>query len=474
MQGKLFTLDFLSEGIRRTDAWRGLDKSDIERFKSELIRIFAAFPADATPNEAVTESEIIFKLLAALGWTHYLPQQTTSGKGRRDVPDILLFADETAKQKALKEKQDDRRYLHGLAIVESKRWQRPLDRGEETDRLDPGAPSNQILRYLTRAEIASDKAIQWGMLTNGRHWRLYYQQARSRSEEFIEFDVAALAGQLGLQSDPFSPESGNDSRHYLRVFYLLFRRDVFLPQPGERRSFHRIARDESRLWEARVSEDLGAAVFDRIFPRLVAALAQHDAAAPAPLNAEYLEQVRRAALILLYRLLFVFYAEDRYLLGAGCAIRRLLATHGSREHQEACGRQRYFQHRRLALLRPFAGTSTPAFCFGSTGRIPIGSQSRKPQRRRTGSVVPNMGKSKVVAAAHRKFREGVATSEQLADLVRQSKADCAEGGIHWLPLTHILFVRAEAVYRSCRGRYISTCDRRPAFSLRDRARLSRN
>jgi len=34
-----------------------------------------------------------------------------------------------------------------------------------------------------------------------------------------------------------------------------------------------------------------------------------------------------------------------------------------------------------------------------------------------------MGKSKVVAAAHRKFREGVATSEQLADLVRQSKAD---------------------------------------------------
>lgn len=252
-------------------------------------------------------------MLEALGWKHYLPQQTTSGKGRREVPNNLLFADEEHKQRALKEKKDDRRYRHGLVIVESKRWQRALDRGEETEGLDPGTPSNQILRYLTQAEIASDKAIQWGILTNGRHWRLYYQQARSRSEEFIEFDVAALAGIKGSQADLFSPESTNTA-HYLRVFYLLFRRDAFQPQPRDRRSFHRIARDESRHWEARVSQDLGEAVFARIFPRLVTKLAQYDPDAPAPLDTAYLEDVRRAALILLYRLLFVFYAEDRNLL----------------------------------------------------------------------------------------------------------------------------------------------------------------
>lgn len=313
MQGKLFTLDFLSEGIRQTGTWRELNDTEVEHFSNELSRLFSAFPTEGRPNEAVTENEIIFKILGALGWTYFLSQQTTSGRGRREVPDILLFADESHKQRALKEKKDDRRYRHGLAIVESKRWQRPLDRGEETDRLDPGTPSNQILRYLTQAEIVSDKAIQWGILTNGRYWRLYYQQARSRSEEFIEFDLAPLAGVKGLQADLFSPES-TDTQHYLRVFYLLFRRDAFLPQPDDRRSFHRIARDESRRWEARVSEDLGEAVFERIFPRLVTALARYDSAAPAPLNADYLEEVRRAALILLYRLLFVFYAEDRNLL----------------------------------------------------------------------------------------------------------------------------------------------------------------
>jgi hypothetical protein len=43
-------------------------------------------------------------------------------------------------------------------------------------------------------------------------------------------------------------------------------------------------------------------------------LVQHDPQAPQPLTSDYLETVRRAALTLLYRLLFLFYAEDRNLL----------------------------------------------------------------------------------------------------------------------------------------------------------------
>lgn len=64
------------------------------------------------------------------------------------------------RRQALKEKREDRRYRHGTAIVESKRWMRALDRGDTTDRLDPGTPSNQILRYLSAAEVASDRAIR--------------------------------------------------------------------------------------------------------------------------------------------------------------------------------------------------------------------------------------------------------------------------------------------------------------------------
>jgi ribosomal protein S25 len=67
-------------------------------------------------------------------------------------------------QKALREKKDDKRYPHGIAILESKRWLRALDRGDATDPLDRGTPSNQILRYLSSAEIASNRQIRVGRL----------------------------------------------------------------------------------------------------------------------------------------------------------------------------------------------------------------------------------------------------------------------------------------------------------------------
>ncbi len=119
----------------------------------------------------------------------------------------------------------------------------------------------------------------------------------------------------GVNADLFAPVAA-DEVHYLRAFFLLFRREAFLSQPGDAdgRSFHAIALDAGRLWESKVSADLGQRVFDELFPSLAAAIAKHDAAAPRPYTREYLDDVHRAALILLYRLLFVLYAEDRNLL----------------------------------------------------------------------------------------------------------------------------------------------------------------
>ncbi|HPE71017.1 MAG TPA: hypothetical protein PK018_02435 [Candidatus Competibacter sp.] len=314
MQGKLFTQDFLREGIKETDAWKCLDSNELTRFRKCIGAIFDTFPPDSQANEAVTETEIVFKVLEALGWAS-LPQQTASGKGCQDVPDVLLFADTATKQAALAERKDEQRYRHGAAIVECKRWRRPLDRGDRTDPLDANAPSNQMLRYLSRVEVASERAIQWGLLTNGRYWRLYFQGARSRSEEFLELDVALLAGMKGLQVELFDA-SGQDAEHFLAVFYLLFGRAGFVPQPKdpENRAFLFIALAETRRWEERVSQDLGELVFERLFPRLVTAMAQRDPTASQPPTADDLDAVRREALILLYRLLFVLYAEDRNLL----------------------------------------------------------------------------------------------------------------------------------------------------------------
>lgn len=316
MQGKLFTQDFLERGITETAAWRACPAETVDHFGRTLERLLRSVPATADWNEATTETELIEPVLAALGWGQYLKQQSTSHRGRTDVPDYLLFPDKDSKREAL-ENPEDRRYRYGLTILEAKRWERPLDRAERRDAFDPVTPSNQILRYLSRADVASERRIKWGLLTNGRYWRLYYQDARARAEDFVEFDLLALTATSNAQGDLLNEEHARPE-HFLKVFYLIFRREAFLPQSGDTgaRSFHLVALDESRHWEARVSEDLGQLVFEHIFPRLARALVKSDSGRPAALDAAYLSRVNEETLTLLYRLLFLLYAEDRNLLPA--------------------------------------------------------------------------------------------------------------------------------------------------------------
>ena len=324
MQGQLFTQDFLTRGVLDTPAHQALTDSALAALTDALQRIFKDLDSASTINEAMTEQVVIHKVLAELGWADdFLPQVNADPKGREAVPDCLLFASPEAKAAALLEAKDDRRYRHGLAILEAKRWLRPLDRGDGQDAFDPDAPSSQMLRYLSRVDVASSRAIKWGVLTNGAVWRLYWQDARSRSEEFFEIDLAAALGVKGVQHDidDIAPA------HALRLFHLFFSRSAFLPQSWDDtgRSFHAYALNEARLYEEKVSQDLGARVFEEIFPQLADALARGDLHARThevgygqfkrpQFTPDYLDEVREAALVLLYRLLFLFYAEDRNLL----------------------------------------------------------------------------------------------------------------------------------------------------------------
>ena len=324
MQGQLFTQDFLTRGVTETPPYQALTDSAFAVFRQALPSICSGLDGASTINEAQTEQVIIEKVLAQLGWgDDYLPQVNLSGKRREDVPDVLLFPDNQSKAAALTEAKDDRRYRHGLAILEAKRWLRPLDRGDSTEALDPDAPSSQMLRYLSRADLASDRAVKWGLLTNGAVWRLYWQDARSRAEEFFEIDLAGALKVPGIQHelDEVEPD------HALKLFFLFFHRGAFLPQSWDsaERTFHAYALNEARLYEEKVSQDLGARVFGEVFPQLADALARGDLHALTQtvgygqfkrqqFTREYLDEVRESALVLLYRLLFLFYAEDRNLL----------------------------------------------------------------------------------------------------------------------------------------------------------------
>lgn len=299
ISGSLFTTDYLVEAVTTTSAYLAVDTAGL---RAKLGGIAAKFPQNARTNESQTEDDFIWPVLEALGWSESLRQQNLSAKGRDDVPDGLLFAD--APSKALANRLDDqsKRYDHGLAIVESKRWGRPLDRASGRD--EATAPSTQMLRYLRRIDDLTSGRLRWGVLTNGTKWRLYWAGARSVSEEFLEVDLGRVLA-LDGGGELFASEADRD--HWLRVFAVMFSRESFLKDGADGRSFHERARAAAAFYEERVAASLSRLVFEQVFPSLATAIAH---AAP---QAE-LQDVREASLILLYRLLFLLYAEDRDLL----------------------------------------------------------------------------------------------------------------------------------------------------------------
>ena len=292
MPGQLFTQYFLTDGIKTTPEWQRSESEPgaFSAFRDKAHQSCEALSRAADPNEALTEQRLVRPLLEALGWTDYLPQQGVARN--EDIPDHLLFADAASRDRAAARKASGERYREALVVQESKRFGLPLDVRDSDDSAKPGTPHGQILRYLETARIASDGRLRWGMLTNGRVWRLYDCRTRPRASGYYEADL----------QDLLKPGREDD----LRVFHLLFRRHAFVRRQGATRTFLEAALEEGRRYEEQVARDLSSVVFERVFPRLVEALAEA--------SGEDLANVREAALIFLYRLLFVLYAEDRGLL----------------------------------------------------------------------------------------------------------------------------------------------------------------
>ena len=278
--GQLFAGHFLSEGITGAEEYKKITNDEalefadeVNNFRKALINGEGGLAAER--NEAQTEHKLIYPVLKLLGWDvgNIDPQQRTS---TTDRPDALLRAQKGGAE----------------VILENKKWGVNLDRRKGRE----SAPSTQMLRYLSNAERA-----EWGVLTNGELWRLYFRRANSKSEQFLELDLGRVL------SAPKDDKRRLGVAHWARVFMLMFGRESYLPGVV----FPHRARDESRKWELLITEGLSQKIFDNVFPDLTRAFAN------GKTGAKDLAQAREAAMITLFRLLFVLYAEDRALLPVG-------------------------------------------------------------------------------------------------------------------------------------------------------------
>ena len=145
-----------------------------------------------------------------------------------------------------------------------------------------------MLRYLRRVDDVTNGGLRWGMLTNGRHWRLYFRGALSVAEDFLEIDLGKVLELPGCERDLLDkrpnifPDDDAWRLHLLRLFAVIFGRSAFVSDHrGE--TFHQVALREGKQWEARVARDLSDTVFRRIFPGLCRALAAADGKAGSAL-----------------------------------------------------------------------------------------------------------------------------------------------------------------------------------------------
>ncbi len=295
----LFSDHFLTKRLPAESSLWSSEKVAAQAAFEKILQQYKQFKASyKSANEAQTEQDFIRPVLDLLGYS-YIVQTSLKHHGKFNQPDYTLFADEMTKKEAgsFKVKEQEAFYSKALVICDAKYWGRPLDikLADKKDTLTNVNPSFQIVNYLVGANV------DWGILTNGKLWRLYYQKASSRSSNFYEVDLEDLL--LKKNAADFL------------YFYLFFRRDAFV-QDSHGKTFLDHVLASSTEYAAELSDRLKAKVFEEIFPHLARGFLHYRKSVLGIKieTDESLKEIYSGTLTLLYRLLFILYAEDRELL----------------------------------------------------------------------------------------------------------------------------------------------------------------
>ena len=190
-------------------------------------------------------------------------------------------------------------------------WDRWLDGPDLNDADTPDENPGACVVTALDAGIAD-----WIIVTNGRLWRLYSRQAHARATNFYEVDLV----------EALTASGDTDPNEAFRYWWLFLRPAALRSHPtlegrGASRRREGCWLDDILLGSREYAKRLGERLKDRIFLTIFPHLAQGFLAdrkqrlgqSKQPTEEE-LADIFEATLTLLYRLLFLLYAESRDLL----------------------------------------------------------------------------------------------------------------------------------------------------------------
>jgi hypothetical protein len=288
---QLFSDHYLNEMLPLLLPWLALE-APAQAVLARMAEIFAGF----TPStrEAQVEEELIRPILKLLGHEYEVQPALKTPDGAKQ-PDYVFYRDKAAKDARKNQLLTDQLPEQGgYAVGDAKYWNRPLDRAIKTNDdkfFTNHNPSYQIAFYLQHSGVA------WGILTNGKYWRLYHKDTAHKLDHFYEVDLEAL-----LQA--------GDVQSFL-YFYVFFRREAFIDSDLSLQALLRASVDRAQA--------IGASLKEQVYHAL-RHIAQGFLDYPPnrlTTDAASLTSIYDNSLILLYRLIFIFYAEARDLLPVG-------------------------------------------------------------------------------------------------------------------------------------------------------------
>ncbi len=284
----LFSDHFLNENLPARPQWTALQEE-----ARPVMECVAAILAEyvTSDNERQTEEDLVMPVLRLLGHTFEVQPSLRTAEGAK-TPDYVFYRD--AESQAANRGQmltDQLPSQGGIAVGDAKYWNRPLDtaiRQSTTDALSNKNPNYQIYFYMLHS------GVTWGILTNGRLWRLYHKDTAHKLDHFYEVDLQALV------------ESGDPARFV--YFYAFFRRAAFDDGPLSLANILRESADYARS----VGDSLKLQVYDAL-RHLAQGFLDYPPNNLRP-DEHSLAAIYDSSLIVLYRLIFILYAEARELL----------------------------------------------------------------------------------------------------------------------------------------------------------------